>query len=510
MTSTIFSPSILPLASFSLDFFFAYVIFSYMTRILIIDDDREFVESLSGALGSNFEIEKAYSQEDTEKIFLPFRFDVVLLDIHLSTKPDDKRGLEILKEIKEQDPDLPVLIMTAYGNIDVAVESLKLGAEDFIQKKNVNLDDYKLIINNLFRTGKLRRKVSSLEARLEKLDPWKIVGKDPKIEEVRRLIKLVARDGKSNVLIRGETGTGKELVAKAIHRQGVRKDNPYVVVALASLNKETISSDLFGHEKGAYTGAISKRIGFIEEANGGIIFLDEIGELAPEIQIKLLRVLETKEFTRLGGNKSIKVDVQWVMATHRDLEKMVKEGELREDLYYRLKVFEIYLPPLRERKDDIPLLAEHFLALSDADVEKISNKALAVLMSYEWPGNVRQLKQAIQHSILMARLAGEKNIEPRHLPQEIIAKKQDLSYTEAVKLPVNMGKKLAEVELIHIREALEKTGKKTEAWKLLEYPDRFTLRRRILGIFNKYPELKDSFPALHKLFAGGGRVKRRC
>jgi len=475
-----------------------------MINILIIDDDREFVESLSHALGSNFSIEKAYSREEAEKIIEPFRFDVVLLDIRLSSETGDKTGLEILKELKEQDPDLPVLMMTAYGDIDIAVESLKLGAEDFIQKNKVSLDDYKLIIQNLFRTGKLRRKVSSLESRLEKIDPWEIVGKDPSIEEVRKLIKLVAEDGKTNVLIRGETGTGKELVARAIHRQGIRKEGPYIVVALAALNKETINSDLFGHEKGAYTGAISRRIGFIEEANEGVIFLDEIGELDPEVQIKLLRVVETGEFTRLGGNKHVKVNIQWVLATHRNLGDLVKKGMFREDLYYRLKTFEIYLSPLRERKDDIPLLAQHFLGMfreqQRTEVKGISNETFKILMDYDWPGNVRELKQVIEYSVLRARLSGKKLIEPEFLPEEITGERSYWNKKELVKLPVNISKRLAEVELAYIEEALRKTGKKTEAWKILGYSNRFALRRRVLCIFDRYPELKSSFLMLKKLY----------
>lgn len=477
---------------------------SHMANILIIDDDREFIESLSHALGSNFSIEKAYSQEEAERVFEPFRFDVVLLDIRLSSETGDKTGLEILKELKGQDPDLPVLIMTAYGDIDIAVESLKLGAEDFIQKNKVSIDDYKLIIQNLFRTGKLRRKVSSLESRLEKIDPWEIVGKDPSIEEVRKLIKLMAEDGKTNVLIRGETGTGKELVARAIHRQGIRKEGPYVVVALAALNKETINSDLFGHERGAYTGAISRRVGFIEEANSGVIFLDEIGELDPEVQIKLLRVIETGEFTRLGGNKPVKVDVQWVLATHRNLEELLEKGRFREDLYYRLKVFEIYLLPLRKRKGDISLLVHHFLRLfreqNRTEVQRVSEAALKILMRFNWPGNVRELRQVIEYSLLKAKLSETEVIEINHLPQEIQGKKVKYG-EETIELPVDMRRKLAEVELTHIKEALERTKKKTEAWKILGYANRFTLRRRILRIFTKYPELIEKFKPLHNTFS---------
>ena len=473
-------------------------------RILIIDDDKEFVESLSRALGEDSEIVRAHSFDEANDKFEPFKYDVILLDIRLDETQKDKKGLELLKIIKTEDPDIPVLIMTAYGDIDVAVESLKLGADDFIQKNKVSFDDYKRIINNLSETGKIKRKISRLESRLEQFDPWKIVGENPKIKEVRRLIKLVAEDGQINVLIRGETGTGKELVARAIHQQGVRKDGPYIVTSLASLNKETISSDLFGHEKGAFTGAISRRIGLIEQANNGILFLDEIGELEPAVQVKLLRVLETKEFTRLGGNKTIKVDVQWIMATHRDLKTMMKRGELREDFYYRLKTFEIYLPPLRERKDDIPLLCEHFLGIirkqQRTDVVSISEEALEMLMEYDWPGNVRELKQTIEYSTLRARLAGKEIIEPRFLPEEISKFKKLAIKDEKVKFPVDISKKLAEFELRYIEEALRLTGKKTEAWKILGYPNRFALRRKVINIFKKYPELRLSYPLLSRLY----------
>jgi DNA-binding NtrC family response regulator len=474
-----------------------------MVRVLIVDDDKEFVESLARALGGGFEIDRVYSFEGAERVFEPFKFDVVLLDIRLSEQPKNRQGLELLKKIKEQNPDLPVLIMTAYSDVDTAVESLKLGAEEFIQKGKVGIEEYRLIINNLFKTGRLKRRVSTLESRLKKLDPWEIVGKDSIIEDVKRLIKLVAEDGKTSVLIRGETGTGKELVARAIHREGVRKEGPYVAVALASLNTGTITSDLFGHEKGAFTSAISKRIGFIEEANNGVIFLDEIGELDPEVQVKLLRVLENGEFTRMGGNKPLKVDVQWVMATHRNLEELINAGKFREDLYYRLKVFEIHLPLLRERKGDIPLLVNHFITLfkeqGRTEVEGLSDSALRMLLNYDWPGNVRELRQVIEYSLLKAKLSEVGIIEVEHLPREI-NKEKETHGKEELKLPVDMNRKLAEVELSYIIKALEKTGKKTEAWRLLGYSNRFALRRRVLGIFTKYPELKDSFTLLNKLF----------
>ena len=478
-----------------------------MIRLLILDDDQNFVQNLVSSLGRGFDVEKVYSSEEFDNVFEPYRFDVVLLDIRLSEEKKDKAGLKILKKIKEENPALPVLVMTAYSDVDIAVESLKLGAEDFIQKNKVKIDEYRLIINNLFKTGKLKRKVSTLESRLKKIDPWEIVGKDPKINEVRRKIKLVAEEGKATVLITGETGTGKELVARAIHREGIRKDGPYIVVALAALNKETISSDLFGHERGAYTGALTRRVGFIEEANGGVLFLDEIGDLDPEIQVKLLRVLETREFTRLGGNRPIRVDVQWVMATHRDLEGLIKMGKFREDLYYRLKSFEIHLPPLRERKGDIPLLAQHFLHLfrdqGRTEVEDIDPKAISYLVDYHWPGNVRELRNVIEYGLLQARLDENRVMQVTHLPDWI--KGKEVLSTEKSEFPTNINRKLAETELLYIEKALKQTGKKTETWKLLGYSNRFALRRRVLSILQKYPELKLKFPYISLKFSSSNK-----
>jgi len=473
-------------------------------KLLIVDDDVNFVEELCKNLSRGFQVQKAYTFQEALEIFSSSLFDVVLLDIRLEENFSNKQGLELLKIIKSQQPELPVLIMTAYSDVDIAVESLKLGAEDFIQKNKVGIEEYRVIINNLFKTGKLKKKISGLESKLKKLEPWEIVGNSPAIESVRKQIKLVAEDGQINVLIVGETGTGKELVAKAIHREGIRKEEPFVIVSLSALNKETIASDLFGHEKGAFTGAENRRIGFIEEANKGIIFLDEIGELDQEIQVKLLRVIETKEFTRLGSNKQIRVDVQWLMATHQNLEKLVREGKFREDLYYRLKSYQIFLPPLRERKEDIPLLVDHFLSLfreqHRTTIEKIDSRAIETLMNYHWPGNIRELKQAIEYAILRAKFSNENTVKVEHLPVEIIRKQDNVSQREEKDVPVDIGKKLAEIELSYIAEALEKTKRKTDAYLLLGYKNRFTLRRRVLSIFCKYPELKSAFPIISKFF----------
>ncbi|MGQ9817022.1 MAG: sigma-54-dependent transcriptional regulator [bacterium] len=489
-----------------------------MQNIFIVDDDQEFVDSLKKILGKDYSIEIATNPEEARKMFAPLKYDVVLLDICFDPKTQDRKGVEILGEIKSLDPDIPVIMMTAYSNIDTAIETLKMGAEDYIQKNKASLSDYKNKIDFLLREGRLRRKVSRLKQEILKYEPSEIIGKDPKIEEVKTQIKLVAQEGKTTVLILGETGTGKELVARAIHRTGIRNDGPFVTVSLASLNKETISSDLFGHEKGAYTGAVGRRIGFIEEADGGILFLDEIGDLEPDIQVKLLRVIENREFMRMGSNKPIKVDIQLVTATHRNLEKLIKENKFREDLYYRLKTYVIELPPLRERKGDIPLLANYFLEQlirqGRSTAKKIDPSAMELLIEYDWPGNVRELKQAIENGVLNARLEGDESITLKHLKsipkleqrneKADHRKEMEEEKPQREKPEGDIAERLAVYELNLVREALAKTGgKKLEVCKLLGYKDRFALRRRIITIFKKFPDLKEEFAEVFERFRRG-------
>lgn len=474
-----------------------------MKNILIVDDDKEFTSSLSRILSEEYAIEVVSNPEEAKKLFSPLKFDVVLLDICFDPDTKDRQGIELLKYFKSEDPDVPVIMMTAYGDIDTAVEAFKIGAEDYIQKGRVNLIEYKNRIGLLFREGRLRRKVSRLQKEIEKIEPSEIVGEDTKIKEIRRQIKLVAEEGHTTVLIRGETGTGKELVARAIHKEGIRRDGPYVVVALSSLNKETIASDLFGHEKGAYTGAISRRIGFIEEADGGILFLDEIGDLDLDIQVKLLRVIENRELIRMGSNKPVKVDIQLITATHQSLEKLIEEKKFREDLYYRLKAYVIKLSPLRERKGDIPLLAKHFLNLlikqGRSTANEISKDVIERLIAYHWPGNVRELKQVIENAVLNARLEGDEIITLKHLPFEIRGKEPEDSIRHIKAKSITERVAVYELELI--KEAMGKTGgKKMEVANMLGYTDRFALRRRVLAIFEKFPHLRSEYVDLYQKF----------
>ena len=477
-------------------------------NILIVDDNKDYLKSLQNALGEDFSIAVASSAKEAKGV-LPSGFDLLLLDIRLDDSDvQNKEGIDLLKEIRGEYPHLPVIMITAYGDIDIAVEAMKRGASDFIQKARVNIREISKAINNVLKKAELERRVLSLQQELDRIEPRELIGEAPEIQEVRKIIDMVAEDGQVPVLIRGETGTGKELVARAIHSRGVRKSGVFVDVALSSLNSTTITSELFGHERGAFTGARERRIGLIEEADKGILFLDEIGDLEGEIQSKLLRVLEEKEFTRLGGNRKIKVDIQLVTATNRDLEEAVRKGSFREELYFRLKGVEIHLPSLSSRRDDIPLLCRHFLGILKGQgrtkIEEVSEEAMRMLESYDWPGNVRELRQSLERAILFARHHNHQKVMPEDLPYEIQKGQTASLEKRKVEVPqqgVNVEEELARMELTYIEQALKRcNGRKTKAWSLLGYNDRFALRRRVDAIKQRYPHLFRELPYLRKKF----------
>lgn len=473
-----------------------------MRKILIVDDDLEFLASLARTLKDEFLVLKASSINAAQK-HLAEDIALALLDIRM--KDDDinnREGIELLKFIKSAYPKIPVIMMTAYGDIDIAVESMKLGAADFIQKGKIDIREYRKVIKNVLEKSLLAKKIDILEEELGKTEPSEIVGNDPVIVEIKKTIEMVAKDGDLTVLIQGETGTGKELVARAIHKSGRRREGPFIAVSLSALSKTLIESELFGHEKGAFTGADKRKIGYIEKADGGVLFLDEIGDLDLDVQIKLLRFLENKTFCRVGGTEEIKVDVQVVAATNKDLEEAIKSGKFRDDLYYRLKQMPIFLPPLKKRKEDIPVLANYFLTfyrkLGKTKCESISQEALDYLKNYHWPGNVRELRSCIERALIYANYHNHKEILSEDLPLELRTKSASLNNKLNIDIPeegININEEMAKLELTYIEEALKKTtGKKTEAWKLLNYNDRFALRRRVKTILRSFPHLIDKFP----------------
>ncbi len=341
--------------------------------------------------------------------------EVVLLDLMLP----GIGGTETLKDIRKREPDLPVFILSAQAKIDVAIETLKVGASDYFSKP-IDFPRLEIAIKNALQISELSKEVERLrETVSQRVHFENIVAQSGEMHDVFSLVGKV-KDNEIPVLVLGESGTGKELVAKAIHYNGKRKNGPFIVVNCASIPRDLLESELFGHEKGSFTGAVQRRLGRFEQAGGGTVFLDEIGELDLSLQAKLLRVIQSKEFERVGGNETIKTDARVVSATNKDLKEEVKHKRFREDLYFRLSAFPIMLPPLRQRKSDILLLAEFFLKQFSKELAKpnlkFSRKALNLLYEYPWPGNVRELENAIQRAIVMV---DNQEITERELPLSV-------------------------------------------------------------------------------------------
>jgi DNA-binding NtrC family response regulator len=416
-------------------------------------------------------------------------FDLVLLDLMMP----DRSGFEVLDEIRKRDRETPVFLITAYGSVEVAVEALKSGANDYFSKP---WDNEKLLIEidrQIART-RLERENRELRRALKQRYAFpNIVGKSERMLRVLDLVAQVA-PSKSNILITGETGTGKELIAKAIHANSPRADKPFVGVNSGSLPPDLLESTLFGHVKGAFTGAVANRRGYFETANHGTIFFDEIGTLTPDMQVKLLRVIQEREFIPVGSTETIRVDVRILAATNADLAKLVEEGRFRQDLFYRLNVINIHLPPLRERKEDIPLLVEHFFQVYCRENNKFLDDegrstlrfepdAMHLLMDYHWPGNVRELENAIERAVV---LATSEEVPVSVLPEQLLQSTGVRSAERTGALPpdASLFEKVADFEARTIIEALEETHySQTEAAALLRIP-LSTLNQKIkrLGI----------------------------
>src|SRR5438876_9557429 len=376
-------------------------------RLLIVDDEEAARYGMRRALEAfGCEIAEADSAEKARALTSDSKFDLLLLDVNLS----GISGLDFLKELQSEPSHSPlVIIITAHGSERVAVSAVKSGAYDYLSKP-FELDDLRLVVKNAFETIQLRRENRSLRRRIEIESSQRgaLLGNSAAMQNVRAMIEKVA-DTDATVLVRGESGTGKELVARELHeRSTARSSGAFVAVNCAALPTELIESELFGHEKGAFTGAAARRKGKFEQANGGTLFLDEIGDMSSNVQAKLLRALEERRIERLGGNDSIPVDVRIVSATHRALEEEIAEGNFRADLFYRLRVVTIDIAPLRERREDIPFLAETFACQAcerhGLPERRLSRDALRKLMEYEWPGNVRELKNAIERAAIMSEV----------------------------------------------------------------------------------------------------------
>ncbi len=372
-------------------------------KILIVDDEKPTRGAMARILSTSCECLTAPDAELAMKL-VEENPDLALL--LTDYKMPGENGVSLIKRAKAANPSLACILITAFGEIELAVEAMKEGADDFITKPITDIAQMELRVKKALEKHALSRKVAELQQKVDEQSGIEtFTGKSPAMEKVYRLIRQAAKSN-ANVLVEGPSGTGKELVAKALHDLSPRAAGPFVAVECAALSPTLIESELFGHEKGAFTDAVAKRIGRFEAANGGTIFLDEISEISPSTQVKLLRVLETRSFERLGSSETIKTDIRIVAACNRDLAQLVREGKFREDLYYRLAVIDIRLPALRERRGDIPLLVTRFLnefsAANGNRVTGITPAAMKILESYDWPGNVRELRNAVERMVVLS------------------------------------------------------------------------------------------------------------
>ena len=368
--------------------------------VLIVDDEKHTREGLQQALEDNYDVSIAGSADEAFNLMDSQEFDVILTDLRMP----GKSGLKVIDKALTLLNKPAVLMMTAYGNIETAVDAMKRGAVDFLTKP-VNIERLEVLIQRALKNKTLEVEVKQLHERLdEKFSFEGIVGHSAKLLDVIARIKLVA-PSRATILIEGESGTGKELVAQAIHQASPRARGPFIAVHCAALSENLLESELFGHERGSFTGATERRVGRFESADGGTLFLDEIGEISPSTQVKLLRFLETKSIERVGGSKPISLDVRLVAATNRHLEQLVREGKFREDLFFRLNVIRITMPPLRERTDDIPVLLGHYLKIFSEENKSppltVEPGALRYLQNYPWPGNIRELRNFTENAVVL-------------------------------------------------------------------------------------------------------------
>ena len=433
-------------------------------RILIVDDELVVRDSLGKWFTSEgYTARPSGSGREALEFIQQSEFDIALIDI----KMPGMDGMELQKRLTQADPDLTVIVMTGYASVDTAVQALKQGAYDYITKP-VDPDELSHLVANALEHKRARREVVRLREDLQEIAPGlELIGKSPAMRKVTELIEMVAST-EATVLITGESGTGKEVVARAIHSAGPRRFMPMVTIHCGALTETLLESELFGHEKGAFTGAQYRKKGKFEVADGGTVFLDEISDISLRTQTDLLRVLQEKEIVRVGGNQQIKVDFRCIAATNKNLETLVKGGTFRPDLYYRLHVFCIDIPPLRERREDIPLLVSYFLnkfcTATSRPVPALSTEALEVLMAHDWPGNVRELENAVERALVIGR-------GPEVRPA-------DFSFQFQVDEPKG-GKTLDDVERVHIERILRETQHNlSRAARILDI-DRTTLYNKL-------------------------------
>lgn len=447
--------------------------------VLIVDDEKHTREGLQQALAEHYDVTTAASADEAFNLLEADTFDVVLTDLRMP----GKSGLKVIDKALGLAHRPAVLMMTAYGNIDTAVEAMKRGAVDFLTKP-VNIERLEVIIQRALKTKTLEVEVKQLHERLdEKFSIDGVIGTSQKLQDVLAKMRLVA-PSRATILIEGESGTGKELIAQAIHQASARARAPFIAVHCAALSDNLLESEIFGHERGSFTGATERRVGRFESADGGTLFLDEIGEISPSTQVKLLRFLETKAIERVGSSKPINLDVRLVAATNRNLEQLVRDGKFRDDLFFRLNVVRLVMPPLRARTEDIPLLLAHFIKIfSDENAVPpltVESGALRTLQAYPWPGNIRELRNFCENAVVMRRggSLSEYDLESkfRGQPDGVVASPAGAFTATA---PGGTSLSIEDNEKRLLREALHQSrGNRTKAAELMGISRR-TLHRKL-------------------------------
>lgn len=422
-------------------------------KVLVVDDEAGARTALATLLEDDgYNVRTAPDGFKALGVLKNWDADVLLTDLRMPVMD----GLTLMRKVNELRPDMPCLVMTAFGSVENAVEAMRIGAEDYLTKP-LNFDAVEIVLERVFQRLAMARELRDLRAVAPNRTGTRMLGHTPAMQGLEKLIDQVA-DSRSTVLVTGESGTGKELVARLLHENSRRSRRPFVRLHCAALSESLLESELFGHERGAFTGAVGMRKGRFEEADGGTLFLDEIGEIAPSTQVKLLRFLQEREFERVGGNRTQSVDVRVVAATNRDLQEEVRSGRFREDLYYRLNVIHIETPPLRTRRGDISVLVHHFIAKyaaqNDKQIKEIAPEAMSILEHHEWPGNVRELENVVERAVVLAESG---RIEPRHLPGHL--GDSPFAVSAEVRVP---GSTLADLERYAILKTYEYTGGNTK------------------------------------------------
>ena len=489
-------------------------------HILLVDDELEFHVDFRRAFRRKpYRIEMAANEKELFEHLERFSdFDLLLLDLVLDNRTKEKTGLKLIPQISKKYPNLPIIVITADDKISTVVQAMRKGAKYFLVKDyDYELWDetFRTVIAESKKLQYLTIENQQLKAQVKQHQKQKqqehaFIGNSPKIEEIKRTLRILSEEPNMTILITGETGVGKEVAARYLHRHGARKDKVFQAVNLSAIQKTLLESELFGHKKGAYTGADRDKEGYFRQANGGILMLDEIGDISMNIQIKLLRFLETRLIRPVGADKDILLDVQIVTATHKNLKKEVAKGKFRADLYQRLKAFTIEIPSLRERKEDISVIMKHYLG--GAAIEDIlTPDAIIKIMDYHWAGNIRELRNTVNSMLMRKKILRKDKVDVECLPKEI----QEFDKTAAIEAlpleengttknklpPFSREEELAYRDLKHIEEALIKTNsKKKDVVTLLGFKSSDSLRYKIRTYYKKYPQLFDDFQTIKKSY----------